>query len=444
MALPASTTSPAASTSSRAIVSTAALEAAGGGAFEVDGWAEVPDFFLGTMVNGAVEDEDGDEDDTTQTLIFRRCPIHPPSRRHSSCLFLLGFIPDPNPLLAFITTPTRASHLSFHLASPSGSIPSNQRAPSSCFVPRRDRESCRRLVTSRAYRPPPPLHASRRSKLTPIQSLPVNSGSNRGPLRFPAISFSSCPFPLSLPHISLSAGDCCRALCHGARLHRQHRPRAAPSPTSSRPTSPHHPCLLATASLSSYAPPLVPEAESPRACNPALTPCLICVVGAPRSLCPPFPRPARPRVPCFAKTSAAASLEQPQPREEPESLLLLDPAASLRTSSSVDLAGAPQVAVRPCSSFPFPLFLPDFFSCPCPAGAHRAPTIPSSNPRIPLPELNPGTSPRSVPPSSTGSCSPSPAQVPRRAAVVEYLSWLYFLTRTWRGARLPARLFLPR
>uniref|UniRef100_A0A8R7PS29 Uncharacterized protein n=1 Tax=Triticum urartu TaxID=4572 RepID=A0A8R7PS29_TRIUA len=76
--------------------------------------------------------------------------------------------------------------------------------------------------------------------------------------------------------------------------------------------------------------------------------------------------------------------------------------------------------------------------------AHRAPTIPSSNPRIPLPELNPGTSPRSVPPSSTGSCSPSPAQVPRRAAVVEYLSWLYFLTRTWRGARLPARLFLPR
>ena len=57
--------------------------------------------------------------------------------------------------------------------------------PPSCFVPRRDRESCRRLVTSRASRPPPPLHASRRRKLTSLQSLPENSSSNRGPCSLP-------------------------------------------------------------------------------------------------------------------------------------------------------------------------------------------------------------------------------------------------------------------
>ena len=39
------------------------------GAFEVDGWAEGPDFFfLGAMVDGIVEDEDGDEDDALRTL----------------------------------------------------------------------------------------------------------------------------------------------------------------------------------------------------------------------------------------------------------------------------------------------------------------------------------------------------------------------------------------
>ena len=54
--------------SSRALVSPAALEDAGGGAFEVDGWTEVPDFFLGAMVDGAVEDKDGDEDDVRCTL----------------------------------------------------------------------------------------------------------------------------------------------------------------------------------------------------------------------------------------------------------------------------------------------------------------------------------------------------------------------------------------
>ena len=43
----------------------------------MDGWAEGPDFFfLGAMVDGAVEDEDGDEDDALQTLSgsCKRCP----------------------------------------------------------------------------------------------------------------------------------------------------------------------------------------------------------------------------------------------------------------------------------------------------------------------------------------------------------------------------------
>ena len=60
---------PAALTSSLVPASPAASEAAGGGAFEVDGWAEGPDFFfLGAMVDGVVEDEDGDEDDALCTL----------------------------------------------------------------------------------------------------------------------------------------------------------------------------------------------------------------------------------------------------------------------------------------------------------------------------------------------------------------------------------------
>ena len=49
--------------------STVASEAAGGGAFEVDGWAEGPDFFfLGAMVDGVVKEEDGNEDDALRTL----------------------------------------------------------------------------------------------------------------------------------------------------------------------------------------------------------------------------------------------------------------------------------------------------------------------------------------------------------------------------------------
>ena len=56
--------------SSLVSASPAALEAAGGGAFEVDGWAEGPNFFLlGAMVDGIVKDEDGDEDDTLRTLL---------------------------------------------------------------------------------------------------------------------------------------------------------------------------------------------------------------------------------------------------------------------------------------------------------------------------------------------------------------------------------------
>ena len=69
MVPPAPTTPPAAFTSSLAFAASEALEATGGGAFEVDGWAEGPDFlFLGTMVNGVVEGEDGDEDDAMRTL----------------------------------------------------------------------------------------------------------------------------------------------------------------------------------------------------------------------------------------------------------------------------------------------------------------------------------------------------------------------------------------
>ena len=66
---PAPITPPAAFTSSLTPASSEALEVAGDGAFEVDGWAEGPDFFfLGAMVDGIAEDEDGDEDDMLRAL----------------------------------------------------------------------------------------------------------------------------------------------------------------------------------------------------------------------------------------------------------------------------------------------------------------------------------------------------------------------------------------
>ena len=68
MAPPAPITPPAAFTSSLTPASSEALEVAGDGAFEVDGWAEGPDFFLGAMVDGIVEGEDGDEHDVLRTL----------------------------------------------------------------------------------------------------------------------------------------------------------------------------------------------------------------------------------------------------------------------------------------------------------------------------------------------------------------------------------------
>ena len=69
MAPPSPVTPPAVFTSSLASAPSEALEAAGGIAFEVDGWAEGPDFFfLGAMVDGIVEDEDGDEDDALRML----------------------------------------------------------------------------------------------------------------------------------------------------------------------------------------------------------------------------------------------------------------------------------------------------------------------------------------------------------------------------------------
>ena len=69
MAPPAPATPPAALTSSLVTASLAASEATGSGTFEVDGWAEGPDFFfLGAMVDGIVEDEDGEEDDALRTL----------------------------------------------------------------------------------------------------------------------------------------------------------------------------------------------------------------------------------------------------------------------------------------------------------------------------------------------------------------------------------------
>ena len=49
----------------------------GGRAFEVDGWAEGPDFFfLGAMVDGVVQDDDGDEDVVLRTLsgLHKRAP----------------------------------------------------------------------------------------------------------------------------------------------------------------------------------------------------------------------------------------------------------------------------------------------------------------------------------------------------------------------------------
>ena len=69
MVPPAPATPPIALTSSSVPASSVSSEAAGGGAFEVDGWAEGPDFFfLGAMVDDVVKDEDGDEDDALRTL----------------------------------------------------------------------------------------------------------------------------------------------------------------------------------------------------------------------------------------------------------------------------------------------------------------------------------------------------------------------------------------
>ena len=63
MVPPAPTTSPKAFVSSCISAPPVALETAGNGAFEADGRAEEVGFFLGAMVDGVVEDEDGDEVD---------------------------------------------------------------------------------------------------------------------------------------------------------------------------------------------------------------------------------------------------------------------------------------------------------------------------------------------------------------------------------------------
>jgi hypothetical protein len=58
---PAPATSPAASMSPCIPVAPAALVAACDRAFEVDGWAATPGFFLGAMDDGAADEEDGGE-----------------------------------------------------------------------------------------------------------------------------------------------------------------------------------------------------------------------------------------------------------------------------------------------------------------------------------------------------------------------------------------------
>ena len=69
---------PAEFTSSLALASSEALEAAGGGGFEVDGWAEGPNFFfLGTMVDGIVKDRDGDEHDTLRCYLLSIALVFP-------------------------------------------------------------------------------------------------------------------------------------------------------------------------------------------------------------------------------------------------------------------------------------------------------------------------------------------------------------------------------
>src|SRR4051812_32811567 len=73
MVPPTPTTPLAAFTSTLVPASSEAPEVASSGAFEVDGWAEGPDFFfLGAMVDGVVKDEDGDEDDALRTLLGSR------------------------------------------------------------------------------------------------------------------------------------------------------------------------------------------------------------------------------------------------------------------------------------------------------------------------------------------------------------------------------------
>ena len=75
---------PAAFTSSLVPAPSEAPEVTGGGAFEENGWAEGPDFFFsGAMVDGIVEDEDGDEHDALRTLSGSRKQA--PYMAHQRC-----------------------------------------------------------------------------------------------------------------------------------------------------------------------------------------------------------------------------------------------------------------------------------------------------------------------------------------------------------------------
>ena len=66
---PTPTTSPTASTPPGIPVAPAASAAACNGAFEVDGWAVAPAFFLGAMNDGTVDEENDDEDDPRRTFL---------------------------------------------------------------------------------------------------------------------------------------------------------------------------------------------------------------------------------------------------------------------------------------------------------------------------------------------------------------------------------------
>ena len=63
------TPSPAASTFLGVPVAPTVSVVACDGAFEEDGWAVAPGFFLGTMDDGAVDEENDDEDDALRTLL---------------------------------------------------------------------------------------------------------------------------------------------------------------------------------------------------------------------------------------------------------------------------------------------------------------------------------------------------------------------------------------